>query len=162
MDKIKAGWKFFLSYLRKDWIIEDYPLRYKTQKNFSENNKYCVQIINWWVLCGLGKTKAEAFQSLKDRFQAHVKVNGFAPRPGTKVPIKFASSQMVDQYYDITHDFLQKILGFSNTGGIFVSDESSLYDFLIAGNLDNYFKKIKDTYQVDVSAVKDGKISSIT
>ena len=161
MDKLKAFWKFFLSFFKTSWQIEDYPLKHKVQEGVPDESKYCIQVINWWTLCGLGATKEKALKSLKEGFEAQVKSKGYTPRPGTNVPIQFAKSQIVNQYHDITDDFIEKVLGFSVGDPVFISDESSLYEFSTEERLDDFYKKIQEVYNIDVSDIKDGKISKI-
>jgi hypothetical protein len=161
MNKIKAFWKLFLSYFKTNWKIEDYPLRCKILKNVVADNKYYIQVINWWTLSGLGSTKEEALKSLRRNFEIQIKSKAYIPRPGTNVPIQFASSQKIDNNKDITDDFIEKILGFSTEDPVFISDESSLYDFSEDGNLQTYSKKIQKIYGIDISNIKDGKISKI-
>lgn len=65
--KIQALFK----YLKSDWELLDYPIRYRTQEvpfQFKQNSslkmfEWTAQIIIWWSLCGDGNTKEEAFES---------------------------------------------------------------------------------------------------
>ena len=48
------------------------------------------------------------------------------PRPGTHVPIEFASRQRVNAYPESMNDFVRLVL---NLDWAWISDESSLWDF---------------------------------
>lgn len=71
--KFQALFKYLKSFLKSDWELLDYPIRYRRQEvpfEFKQNSKlkmfeWTAQIINWWSLCGDGKTKEEALESLR-------------------------------------------------------------------------------------------------
>jgi hypothetical protein len=65
-----ALWKRLLSYRKRDWNLEDYPVIFRTQKIDPEPRPkrlqmqpHIAQIVNWW-LCGTGETPAEARANL--------------------------------------------------------------------------------------------------
>lgn len=153
--------KYILSFLKNDWEVTDYPLRYRIQKNLNEKFKWSIQIINWWTLGGLGRTKKDALDDLKNNFIEQVKQKGYKPRPGTNVPIEFASTESIDKNYNLLEGFLEKILGFKKESPVFISDLSSLWDFTADDTLEKYFKKIKIIYNKDVRNIEDGNISKI-
>jgi hypothetical protein len=72
------------------------------------------------------------------------------PRPGTNVPTELASDKEVSKYSTFTPLFFKKIIDLDYEA-VFISDESSIWDFVFEDNLENYYKKIKDVYNVDVS-----------
>lgn len=96
-EQLKAFWKRLLSYTKSSWDVHDYPLRYKNQAseleryNVGELKTWNLQVINWWTMGGLGNTKEEAFENFKSNFRNYLEHNK-APRPGTKVPLAFAST----------------------------------------------------------------------
>jgi hypothetical protein len=157
---IKIFIRFFLSFLKNDWQIYDYPLKYKIQNNVEDNSKWLIQIINWRTLCGLGRTREEALKDLKKNFIKQIKNKGFKPRPGTKVPIKYASTEKIDNNIDFLDDFLEKVLDIKKDSPVFISDLSSLYDFSF-DDVEKYYIKIKKYYNKDVRHIKDGNISKI-
>ena len=161
MNYIKILIKYISSFFKNDWQIYDYPLRYKSQKNLNNNFEWLVQVINWWTLCGLGKTKEGAIKDLRKNFKEQVKHRGYKPRPGIKVSIEYASAENIDENITLLEDFLEKVLGFSKNSPVFISDLSSLYDFSFDGNLEKYFDKIEKVYNKNVRHIKDGNISKI-
>lgn len=161
MNVIKVFIKLSLSFFKKDWKICDYPLKYKIQKNLDNNFEWLVQVINWWSLCGWGKTKESALMDLEENFEEQVKIKGYKPRPGVNVPIEYASTEKIKKNIDLLEDFLEKILEFKKDSPLFISDLSSLYDFCFDGNLEKYFVKIEKVYNKDVRFIKDGNIARI-
>ena len=101
-DQLKALWKRLISYTKTTWKIDDYPLRYRKQinttepYNIDELKPWVVQIINWWVMTGLGETKKDAYEHLKSSFKNYLEYKK-APRPGTSVPLSFAATLQIDQ-----------------------------------------------------------------
>src|ERR1044072_3460379 len=86
--KIKAGGK-------KDFAFADYPV--PVRKNGSsdlpaeEGSEYVAQIINWWMMTGLGSTPEAAREDLRRRFEEYRANGNELPRPGGQVQITFAS-----------------------------------------------------------------------
>jgi hypothetical protein len=149
---MKALYKRLVSFLKSDWNLEDYPLRYREQmiENFRDPKdfkKWNVQIINWWVMGGLGNTKSEAYQGLKESFEKY-KNEKKLPRPGCKVPIEFAPFDKVEIYHDIAVEFFDKILGI-DYDGCFITNGSCLGHFTTESLID-FDKKIKDHYNLDI------------
>jgi len=79
---------------------------------------------------------------------------------GKKV-IEFASSKIVDKYYDIQEEFICKVLVFWKDDPVFISDLSSLYDFTDDNNISLYSKRIKQIYNIDILKLKINIISDI-
>ncbi len=162
-EQLKALWKRLLSYAKKTWEINDYPLRYKKQTespgeyNVGELKPWVVQIINWWTMTGLGDTKQEAFEHLKTNFNAYLEHN-IAPRPGMKVPLSYADTSQIDELEEIALDFFEKILDL-NYYDCFISDESSLLDF----NKDDgeTLNKINSIYNLGLTEIGDGNIARL-
>lgn len=161
ISTIKIFIKFLLSFLKKEWNINDYPLRYRKQNNADENSRWHVQIINWWVISGLGNTKQAAKKDLGKNYEAAIKGKGYKPRPGTEVPLEFASAESVDDNYELLEDFIEKILGFKKDSPVFISDLSSLYDFSMSDPVEKYFQRIEDVYKLDLRHIEDGNIARI-
>jgi hypothetical protein len=149
---MKTLYKRLLSYFKSDWNLDDYPIRYREQKvenfrNLNDFKKWSVQIINWWVMGGLGKTKSEAFLDLKANFESYKKEKEL-PRPGVKVPIEFVPSNKIDTYQDIAVEFFDKILDL-NFYNCFISNQSCLGHFTFERLVD-FDKKINDYYNLDI------------
>jgi hypothetical protein len=153
--------KYALSFLENNWSLKDYPLRFKKQKNVPIGNEWSVQIINWWVVCGLGKTKSDAYRMLEKSFESCSKNRTNKPRPGKKVKIEFASTEGIEKNNELIDEFIENILGFTVDEPVFISDESSLWDFTSGSTIDGYFKKIKEYYGLDLSKIQKGNIREI-
>src|SRR5271156_4785367 len=136
-NRVRAWWKWFLSLLKRDWGLSDYPISVREHKidtshvgTRSKQHRYSAQIVNWWAVGGGGNTKVEALQELQKNFatmKAEKAKNGKGlPRPGTHVEIEFASRDRVDAHAELAEDFIRRVL---NLEWAFVSDESSLWDF---------------------------------
>jgi hypothetical protein len=80
------------------------------------------------------------------------------PRPGTHVPLTFASQERISANSALAREFLQSVLGVE---GAWISDESSLWDFTMEDSLDDCFAKIRSLYGVDVSDVPGGNLAGI-
>lgn len=159
-EQLKAVWKNLLSYTKKSWDIDDYPLRYKKQADTNEQNNigelkpWVIQIINWWTITGLGNTKEEAYQHLKQNFTNYLEHNQ-APRPGTNVPLVFVDSSQIAKLEDVAPDFFEKILDIDYFE-CFISDESSLSNFGVDD--EETLDKINSIYNLQLTDLGDGKI----
>ncbi|MGA3328602.1 MAG: hypothetical protein ABSF45_29485 [Terriglobia bacterium] len=167
MEKLLVAAKFLLSFLKRDWEIDDYPIRIRSLKvDMSlatprwKPIPWVAQVVNWWALSGGGQSKAEALADLRPKFQARKATGARLPRPGTKVPIELASTVEVDRLSDIGRDFLAKVLDL-NPGECFISDESSLWDFHSQETNDALYERIRNIYGVDVSGVEGANLCAI-
>jgi hypothetical protein len=162
---LKAGAKFLLSFTKSDWQVADYPLLFRHFEVADTAGRlkefpWSVQIINWWQIGGFGNTKQEAYADLRKRF-AEIKANGKAlPRPGTGLPIEFASTDRIRFHDDIADDFFRRVLEM-NYRECFISDESTLWDFHSEDSNEHLHTKIWDAYRVDVSDIEDGNLVKI-
>ncbi|MBK8805723.1 MAG: hypothetical protein IPO21_03335 [Bacteroidales bacterium] len=156
-NTILAFYKRLLSYYKTKWELTDYPLRYKkhADSNNNELKPWVVQIINWWTLTGLGNTKEEAFNVLKENFEIYKKNNCKLPRPGCNVPLQYADTTNIDNLEDVAVDFFREILGY-NYFECFISDQSSIIDF--GKDDDEVLQKINKTYKLNLSEIGDGNI----
>jgi len=148
--------KYFLSFFKKDWNIEDYPIVIKNNSNSDIISSDRIKVIRWVVIVlgwlqmqGNGDTKDEALLDLHSKF-INAKKDGNLPRPGTTVSLILASTEGIKKYPDLALDFFDKILGV-NYNEVFISDESSIWDFVLEGDLAPYYEKIKDIYDIDAS-----------
>jgi len=162
MEQLYATYKYFLSFLKKDWYLKDYPVRIKNQgKNNSKIPQWSAQVINWWTLNGLGETRQEAFEELRKSLSYFKESNGYLPRPGTNVPIEFASSHELDKYRDIVNRIISEVLGF-HPDEVYLSDESSLWELCEDDTLDEYYKKLRSAFGIDVSHIESGNLVEIS
>lgn len=163
-DKSKALMKLFASCLKSDWELQDYPVKFRPNPAGAQLGRlqappWIVQIINWEVMSGMGQTREEAYKQLEQRFEEY-RTKHRLPRPGTKVPLQFASTVKIEQYKDIAVDFCRKVLDIEYED-CFISDQSSLYDFHSEEDNSRFCKIILNTYEVDVSDIADGNLAQI-
>ncbi len=148
MRQIKAIIKYLLSFFKRNWTFEDYPLETWTNPNAEQEDiKYGAQFTNWSTFFAHGSSLEEAIENLRTNLIKYGKENEL-PRPGSKVPIQFADSDRIEKYENIAVDFFEKIIGI-NYYDCFISDLSSLVDF----DLDNEetLQKIKQEYGIEPS-----------
>jgi hypothetical protein len=168
-NKIRAWWKWFLSFFKQDWKLSDYPISVREHgidPNYVgtrlKQHRYTAQIVDWWVISGGGDTKTEALQELQKRFATvkaeKAKDGKKLPRPGTHVEIEFASRERVNAHAELTEDFVRRVL---NLDWAWISDESSLWDFHGSDDNQDFTAKIKEIYGVDVSDIESAKLWQI-
>ena len=161
MEKIKATIKWARSFSKKDWDLEDYPIRVTRQhEGEADIPEWSAQIINWWALTGLGNTKAEALAELRVSLSKARESREKLPRPGAKVPIDFASGDKLDSNWEIVSRIIQEVLGYEPED-VFVSDESSLWDFAGDEGIEGYQKKIREAFGVDISHLEAANLADI-
>ncbi len=164
---LRAGVKYLLSLRKNEWDLSDYPIRFH-YFNTSDDESYgrlkpvpwSAQIINWWQMDGLGDTKEAAFADLKAKFQARKEEGGSFPRPGTGLPLEFASTERVSLHEDIAQDFFKRILDM-NYAECWISDQSSLGDFHDEESNGHLHRKVWESYRVDISDIEDGNLVKI-
>jgi hypothetical protein len=129
MDAIKAIGTKIKSYFKAKWDFNDYPIKIWKNPNAGDNKvAYGACIVNWTNMVGHGATSEEALKALKVSFNRYKDNNDVLPRPGTKVPLKFASTANIDKYEKTALDFFKRILNMNFYEG-FYSDESALSNF---------------------------------
>jgi hypothetical protein len=168
-NAVRAGWKWFLSLFKKDWELSDYPIAIREHEidpdylgTRLKQHRYSAQIVNWWVVSGMGDTKGEAVQELGKMFAnmkaSRAKDRKRLPRPGTHVPIEFASRERVDAHAALAEDFVRRVL---NLDWAYISDDSSLWDFHSSDDNQELIAKIGEVYGVDVSDIESAKLWQI-
>jgi len=154
---LKVVSKWLLSFFKEKWELEDYPVEIRMQRTDPKDvalPKYVARIINWWVLTGLGETESEARENLREALAEQAKKRTL-PRPGTNVPLQFASVDEISRFEALATDFFPAILG-HELSQCFVSDESSLMDF--GGEWSNYCSRVLLRYKVDISDMEPGNL----
>lgn len=168
-NRILAAWKLFLSFFKRDWKLSDYPIVVREHELDSDHaggrlkqHRYSASIVKWWVVTGTGDNKKEALRDLEKTFQnakfQKVAANKTVPRPGTHVPIEFASRERIDAHAQLADDFVRRVLGLD---WAWMSDESSLWDFHHRETNEALIAKIKEVYGVDVSDIQSAKLFEI-
>jgi len=165
---IKAGVKYLYSFRKNEWRLSDYPIRFRQFKPSPDDAMqgrlqlipWSAQIINWWQMDGLGNSKAEAYADLEAKFSKLKEEGKSLPRPGTGLPIEFASTVRVSFYDDTADDFFRRVLD-KNYRDCWISDESSLWDFHGEESNESFHQKIWEAYGVDVSDIESGNLVKI-
>jgi predicted RNase H-like HicB family nuclease len=168
-NTIRAGWKWFLSLFKRDWEVSDYPIAIRENEidpsyvgTRLKQHRYSAQIVNWWVVSGVGDTRAEALQELEKMFAnmkaERAKDRKQLPRPGAHVPIELASRERVDAHAALAEDFIRRVL---NLDWAWISDDSSLWDFHSSDDNQELIAKINEVYGVDVSDIESAKLWQI-
>ena len=159
--------KYALSFSKRTWSVDDYPLRFRhwpearvPMSMEGGQIPWHVQVVNWWMMSGSGNTKEEAYEDLRQALARFWSSRGYLPRPGTRVPIEFASMNGVKKFDSVARDFLQRILK-QEPAFCLITDESSLSDFGNAEAVEQMVVQIKEHYGVDVSEIPDGNLVAI-
>jgi hypothetical protein len=166
-----ARLKWAMSFRAHDWQLADYPIFVRRQLPdpdcvFDHNprfklHNYVAAIINWHV-DGFGETREDALSDLHAKYLARkaklAEEGKPLPRPGTNVPIEFASQERVNAHPDLAQDFIRRVL---ELPWAFISDKSSLWDFHAGGINGASVAKIKEVYDVDVSDIESGNLGEI-
>jgi hypothetical protein len=165
---ILAGWKWCWSFRKRDWDLSDYPVLIREQKidpslagSRFKQGRYIAYIVNW-CLSGIGDTRPEALADLNDNFERTKteKATQGEPltRPGSRVPIAFASDERISRHAGLSDDFIKRVL---ELDGAWISDESTLWDFHTDENNDAFCAKIKEIYGVDMCDISSANLSEI-
>jgi hypothetical protein len=156
--------KYLLSFSKSSWEIEDYPIFVHQNQSAPlgrwEAVAWTVSVDRWPTMIGFGDTQQEALDDLRRNFSKYKASRERLPRPGTKVPLQFAASDVIDRYAAIARDFLKQIFDV-DYDRCFISDRSSMWDFYWAGDDDALFQRIQNIYNVDVSRIPDGNLVRI-
>jgi hypothetical protein len=163
MQSIAKNWfaltKRLMSYTKREWNFHDYPIyTWKNPNAGEEKVAFGAGFVDWMGMVGHGVNAERAIAQLKEQFDLF-KANNELSRPGTHVPLKFASTQKIDQYADIGRDFLYRIFGLNFDNG-FYSDGSALEYFMPIGESPEEFKRqtierVRKTYDVDIEDIYD-------
>ena len=163
MDTIKALIKRINSYFKQNWNFDDYPTKtWKNPNAVEDKVAYGAGIIYWSGIVGHGETPEKALKALKDSFKLYKENNDDLPRPGTKVPFKFATTENIDKYEKTAVGFFKEVLNMDYYEG-FYSDGSILSFFEPYDNDEVANKKMKEEiikrtllhFRVDITDIYD-------
>jgi hypothetical protein len=168
MNQVSAFWKLCLSFRKHDWELNDYPISIRVQELDPEytaprfkQHRYIARVVNW-TLCGSGDTGQEAIRDLATKFEAakveRKRQGKRPPRPGTRVPVEFASQERVSAHQELADDFIRRVL---ELDGAWISDDSSLWDFHTNETNELLYARINEVYGVDVSDIESARLSEI-
>ena len=170
-DWLCQMWKRALSYRKHEWDFRDYPVSIRFQKpslslpsRFTEH-RYRALVLGWLIDAG-GDSKADALSNLEQEYCRRKRIlidsGEPIPRPGTRVPIKFASQTQLYRHAELAEEFIQRVLNpVLGIEDVWITDESSLWNFHFDETSDALFAKIKEVYGVDVSDIESEKLTVI-
>jgi hypothetical protein len=170
-DTLKTQWKRLLSYHKRDWDLADYPVVIRTQEftpglpsRFARHPFRA--LVLGWLIDATGDSKEEALANLKGEFarrrQMRLDEGKQLPRPGTRVPIVFASHARVDGHAGLADDFIRRVLHpVLGIEDVWITDQSSLWNFHFDETSDELVAKIRDVYGVDVSDIESQTLVDI-
>ena len=164
-----ACWKWCLSFRKRVWELDDYPVVYRRQEPIAfgsgsrfQSHPYIASIVNWTAMDATGDTRLDSRAELSRRFEdvkiGMIQAGKRLPGPGTKVPLKFASPARINTQSELVHDFIKRILGLEWCA---LTDESSLWHFHFGETNDDLLARIEAVYGVDVSDIESGNIAEI-
>jgi hypothetical protein len=171
-DRVKnqliSAWKLCLSVRTRDWKLDDYPVVIREQEadpaydgTRLKQYRYVASIVKWGLV-GLGDSEEESLQKLQSSFAAakaeRARTRRPLPRPGTRVPIEFASQERVSAHPELAEDFIRRVLALECA---WISDESSLWDFHHDETNDILLAKVMEVYGLDVSDIESARLSEI-
>lgn len=163
--RVQIAKSWLTSFFRSEWLPEHYPVYVKKQTGVPENARWCARVLNWAGPMGFGTSEQEARAILGEklrRIASHRRERGKPmPRPGTGIPIEFASTARIDADEALLDEFIGKALGYTPNDPVFISDESRISDFgddervtEICQNIQKYFGVVVDqagsTYVVNI------------
>jgi hypothetical protein len=171
-DRVKnqliSAWKLCLSVRKLDWELGDYPIITREQQanpvydgTRLQQYRYVSSIVRWGLV-GLGDSEQQSLQKLQSNFAAakieRLRTGKPLPRPGTRVPVEFASQERVNAHSELAQDFIRRVLELECA---WISDESSLWDFHHNEANDILLAKVMEVYGIDVSDIESARLSEI-
>lgn len=132
-QRLLIATRWLASYLHSQWLPHHYPISVRAQTGVDPESAWFARVLNWPGPTGLGATEMEAraalVANLAEIQKTRKNIGQPMPRPGSRVPIEFASSSRVEARPELLDDFIVNVLGFSLGDPVFISDMSSLEDF---------------------------------
>jgi hypothetical protein len=166
-DSVRMAWKRILSYRRHQWTFEDYPIVVRRQSfdgvpdEMEHESRYWARILGW-LIDETAPTRTEALIKLGSRYemrkQLRIEKGESIPRPGTKVPIQFASRDRVNAHEDLAIDFVHRVLQLE---WALITDESSLWDFTAGQSIQEFQDRTLLIYQTAVYDIEGGNLAAI-
>ncbi len=165
-----TAWKYLLSFRKQNWELGDYPVVVRAQEVPPSGNgasprerqyRWRAEILKWYLF-GFGDTPDEALRELAANFSKAAAARQLKqtplPRPGTTVPVEWASRERIDTHAELAEDFIRRVLELE---WAWISDESSLWDFHQDETNMALQAKIQEVYGVDVSDIESGNVAEI-
>ena len=166
-DRVRMAWKRTLSYRKQRWEFEDYPIVVRRQTfdgvpdDAEHESRYWARVLGW-LIDETAPNKSEALARLRDRYemrkQLRIEEGESIPRPGTKVPIQFASQELINARKELADDFIHRVL---KLDWALITDESSLWDFTADRSIKEFQDRIFLIYGVAVYDIEEGNLATI-
>ena len=154
-----------MSYTKREWHLSDYPTLIRKNPVDDLNQAWVASIVMWPGLIGVGATPELAMASLSEKFSLakskKIESGSRLQRPGVKVPIQFAPSDRIRARPDVTLHFIESVLGFGANEPVFMSDESSIYDFGDEERVEEIKNNIRQVYGEKIVMPESGFIADI-
>ncbi|GEM_PF-560587 len=152
------------------WDFKDYPMEtWKIPNALGAKPTFRAGLSGWQGLMGDGATEEQAIAELKQRFSSYKERNTTLPRPGTYVPLKFASTDQISKYYRMADDFFKNVLN-EELGvkmPLFVSDISRLPNYeprdeeQAQRHREEVIARTSSVYGVDITDIYDGPLYGV-
>jgi hypothetical protein len=166
-DGVRMAWKRVLSYRKREWTFEDYPIVVRRQSfdgvpdDIEHESRYWARILGW-LIDETALTKTEALTKLRSRYemrrQLRIDKGESIPRPGVKVPIQFASRERINAHEELAEGFIQRVLQLE---WALITDESNLWDFTTGESIKEFQDRILLIYQTAVYDIENGNLAEI-
>jgi hypothetical protein len=159
-DALTTFWKHLFSYRKSEWNLADYPVVIRVQEftpglpsRFTQR-RYRALVLGW-LIDATGDSKQEALTNLEVEFarrrQMRIDDGESVPRPGTRVPIKFAPQTRIDHHATLADDFIRRVLHpVLGVEDVWITDESSLWNFHFDEGNDELVSDIESEKLVDI------------
>lgn len=165
LSRLRVETSWLASFLRSEWRPEHYPMQIREQGGVPDDSRWCARVLNWPGPVGLGPTRESARAALEENLRtiaSRRRAEGMEmPRPGTGLPIEFASSARVNADPELLSEFIVKALGFRPSDPVFISDESSISDFGGDERVAEIRRNIQQHFDVTVDEPEPVRIADV-
>jgi len=165
MEQLQIAKSWLASLFRSEWRPEHYPVAVREQVAVPEEDRWCARVLNWPGPVGLGPTKRQARAALEANLRAIAAVRlaegTSMPRPGTGLPIEFASTARVEADPALLSHFITKALELGPDEPLFISDESSICDFGDDERVREIRANIREHFGVEVDRPEPVRIADV-
>lgn len=169
LSLLRRGWKYASSFFAKNWSLSSYPVLLNESRQswaLPPNShlkpvKWTARVDGWPTMRAHGETRDEALANLAQAFQRRISSGKSLPRPGVHhLDIEFASTERLAVVEPFAPRFFAEIIGMGYNDCL-VTDESSLWDFHVQADNEQFFVRIRDVYGVNVRDIESASIVAI-
>lgn len=161
--RVAASW--LASFVRSEWRPEHYPIVVREHVGVPDEARWFARVLNWPGPVGLGPTRHEARSALEEQLRAiasHRRETGMAmPRPGTSVPVEFASTARVSSDPTLLSAFVTEALGFAPGDPVFISDETTIGDFGDDERVREIRERVRERFGVVVDVPEPVRVADV-